>query len=102
MISMFFDRLKIDLKVILTFPAACALLFLLPGATGSPPKLLKTNLSNGITILLPEQLKPMTPEDIALRFPSVRAPLGAFTNDDRLVDFSANISATQWPDNNLQ
>ena len=40
----------------------------------------------------------MTPEDLAQRFPSVRAPLGAFTNQDRLVDFSVNISATSWPD----
>lgn len=40
----------------------------------------------------------MTPEDMAQRFPSVRAPLGAFTSEDRLVDFSVNISATSWPD----
>jgi hypothetical protein len=67
----------------------------------SPPKLVKTKLAQGVTVSLPVELKPMTPEDIALRFPSVRAPIGAFTNDDRLVDFSANISATQWPDKNL-
>jgi len=40
----------------------------------------------------------MTPEDIGQRFPSVRAPLGAYTTEDRVVDFSVNISATQWPD----
>ena len=40
----------------------------------------------------------MTPEDITQRMPSVRAPLGAYTNQDRVVDLSINISATQWPD----
>jgi hypothetical protein len=68
----------------------------------APPKLIKTKLAQGITVSLPVELKPMTPEDIALRFPSVRAPLGAFTNEDRIVDFSANISATRWPDQNLE
>jgi len=59
-------------------------------------KLVKTKIKKDITIMLPEELAPMTPEDLVQRYPSVRAPLGAFTNADRLVDFSANISATQW------
>jgi hypothetical protein len=44
----------------------------------------------------------MTPEDISQRFPSVRAPLGAYTTQDRIVDFSVNISATQWPDTDYE
>ena len=63
--------------------------------------LVKTKVANGITISLPPELIPMTPDDIAQRFPSVRAPLAAFTNIDRLVDFSVNISATMWPDKNV-
>ena len=43
----------------------------------------------------------MTPEDIALRHPSVRKPIAAFSDADRAVDFSIKISATQWPDGNL-
>jgi hypothetical protein len=39
--------------------------------------------------------------DFTERYPSVRAPLAAFTNEERLVDFSVNISATQWPDTNV-
>ncbi len=62
----------------------------------APRKLVKTKVSDGITVMLPEELAPMTPEDLIQRYPSVRAPLGAYTNPDRLVDFSANISATQW------
>lgn len=64
----------------------------------SVSKWIKTKLPDGVTVRVPEELIPMTPEDIALRFPSVRAPLGAFSNTDRLVDFSVNISATSWPD----
>ena len=58
--------------------------------------LVKTKINGGITVSLPEEFEPMTPEDIIQRYPSVRAPLGAFTNPDRLVDFCVNISATQW------
>jgi len=65
-------------------------------------KWIKTKLPDGVTVSVPEELLPMTPEDIALRFPSVRAPLGAFSNSDRLVDFSVNISATSWPDGNTE
>jgi hypothetical protein len=68
----------------------------------SAVKLVKTKLSDGITVSLPPNFYPMTPDDIAQRFPSVRAPLGAYTNQDRVVDFSANISATQWPDADLE
>ena len=59
-------------------------------------KLIKTKVSEGISVSLPSELKPMEPEDLALRYPSVRAPLGAYTNPDRIVDFSVNISATRW------
>ncbi len=67
-----------------------------------PIKLIKTKINNDITVSLPPTLVPMTPEDIVLRYPSVRAPLGAFTNLNRDTDFSVNISATQWPDADLQ
>ncbi len=59
-------------------------------------KLIKTKVTNEITVSLPARLTPMTPGDIGQRFPSVRAPLGAYTSEDRQVDFTVNISATQW------
>lgn len=59
-------------------------------------KLIKIKVADGIKASIPEGFVPMEPEDIAQRFPSVRAPLGAYTNQDRVVDFSVNISATQW------
>jgi hypothetical protein len=66
------------------------------------PKLVKTKISDGITASIPENFTPMLPEDIVQRLPSVRAPIAAYTNPDRDVDFSANISATQWPDANVE
>jgi len=62
----------------------------------SDVKMIKVKMDGGITLNLPSEFEPMTPEDIVQRYPSVRAPLGAYTNPDRLVDFCANISATQW------
>lgn len=54
-----------------------------------------------MTASIPENFKPMDEMDFTQRYPSVRAPLAAFTNEDREVDFSVNISATQWPDGDL-
>jgi hypothetical protein len=68
----------------------------------SSGQLVKTKVSDGITVSLPAELLPMAPEDIALRFPSVRAPLGAYSDQDRLVDFNVNISATKWPDGDVE
>lgn len=80
------------------------LLILLLGLilVSSTNKLVKTKVNDDITMSLPEGFFPMTPEDIAQRLPSVRAPLGAYTNEDRVVDISVNISATQWPDANQE
>jgi beta-galactosidase beta subunit len=68
----------------------------------SSQDLVKTKVSDRVTVSLPADFFPMTPEDITQRMPSVRAPLGAYTNQDRVVDFSVNISATQWPDGNQE
>lgn len=79
------------------------IIFLLAGsAFVNGPKLVKTKISDGISASMPENFTPMLPEDIVQRLPSVRAPLAAFTNPDRDVDFSVNISATQWPDSNQE
>lgn len=66
------------------------------------PKLVKTKVSDGLTISIPQGWRPMDGLDFTERYPSVRAPLAAYTNDERLVDFSVNVSATQWPDTDLE
>jgi hypothetical protein len=67
----------------------------------APPKLVKTKIAEGITVLLPKDWRPMDGLDFTERYPSVRAPLAAYTNEERQVDFSLNISATQWPDKDI-
>jgi hypothetical protein len=66
------------------------------------PKLVKKKITDEITVLLPENWKPMDDLDFTQRYPSIRAPLAAFTNEERTADFSVNISATRWPDSNLE
>jgi hypothetical protein len=66
------------------------------------PKLVKTKVADGITVSIPKGWRPMDGLDFTERYPSVRAPLAAFTNEERMVDFSVNISATQWPDTNVE
>lgn len=72
------------------------------GLSAFTHKLVKTKISDDITVSIPEELSPMTPEDIAQRYPSVRKPIGAFSDENRAVDFTISTSATQWPDSNLE
>jgi len=65
------------------------------------PRLVKTKLTEGITVLLPKNFQPMAEMDFTDRYPSVRQPIAAYTNEERVVDFSLNISATQWPDKDV-
>lgn len=65
------------------------------------PKLVKMKISEGLTISVPQGWRAMDGLDFTERYPSVRAPLAAYTNEERLVDFSVNVSATQWPDTDL-
>jgi hypothetical protein len=66
------------------------------------PKLVKTKIAAGITASIPKGWIPMNQLDFTERYPSVRAPLAAYTNEERSADFSVNISATQWPDADLE
>lgn len=80
-------------------------LFLILLITAMPvddPKLVKVKVSNEITAMLPKDFVPMGELDFSQRYPSVRKPIGAYTNPDHEVDFSVNISATSWPDTNLE
>ena len=83
-------------------PRSFLLLFLLILTAFDQPKLVTKKLPNGISIAVPKDWRPMDGLDFTERYPSVRAPIAAFTDEERLVDFSVNISATQWPDANLE
>jgi len=68
----------------------------------APPRLVRTKVAEDISVLIPKNFRPMDDLDFSQRYPSVRKPLGAYTNEAREVDFSVNISATQWPDGDLE
>jgi hypothetical protein len=84
----------LKIKSVIVKGLLCAGLLVL--VSFSPPKLNKTKVGNDITILLPQGWRQMDNLDFSERYPSVRAPLAAFTDDQREIDFSVNISATQW------
>lgn len=67
-----------------------------------PTKLVKTKITDEIIVMLPKDFHPMDELDFSQRYPSVRKPIAAYTNEDRDVDFSVNISATQWPDGDVE
>lgn len=69
---------------------------------GGPHKLVKIKVNDKLSVLVPKEWTPMDAMDIAQRYPSVRAPLVAYTNYERVADFSVNISATQWPDDDIE
>ena len=75
---------------------------LLSFTLNKPHKLVKTKMTEEITALVPKGFKPMDELDFTQRYPSVRKPLAAYTNEERSVDFSVNISATQWPDGDTE
>ena len=66
------------------------------------PKLVKTKVNDQITVSIPKDWRPMDNLDFTERYPSVRAPLAAYTDEERIVDFAVNFSATQWPDADLE
>jgi hypothetical protein len=84
--------------------AAAALFFTVAFALSASdkPKLVKIKVNNELTVMVPKEWIPMDAMDFTERYPSVRAPLAAYTNQERNSDFSVNISATQWPDANLE
>lgn len=71
-------------------------------AASDGPKLVKTKVNDNLTVLVPKGWIPMDAMDFTQRYPSVRAPIAAYTNQERSIDFSVNVSATQWPDANVE
>lgn len=79
-------------------PACLSIALVFVCLAADRPKLVKTKVNEQITVSIPRDWRPMDDLDFSQRYPSVRAPLAAFTDDQRQVDFAVNISATQWPD----
>jgi hypothetical protein len=81
--------------------SSCFFLVALVCLSADRPKLVKIKVNESITVFVPKEWRPMDEMDMVQRYPSVRAPIAAFTNNERVADFSINVSATQWPDDNV-
>jgi hypothetical protein len=81
--------------------SALPFLLVLFALVAAKPKLVKTKVTDEITVSIPSGWRSMDGIDFTERYPSVRAPLGAYTDAERMVDFSVNVSATQWPDKDV-
>jgi hypothetical protein len=71
-------------------------LFLMGLCAFESSKMVRTKISDDISVLLPREFRPMDGIDYLQRYPSVRKSIASYTNNDRLVDFSVNTSASQW------
>lgn len=62
----------------------------------SSVRLVRTKITDTMSVLLPREFRPMDGVDFLQRYPSVRKPIAGFTDVDRQIDFSVNTSASQW------
>lgn len=65
------------------------------------PKLKKVKITDRITVSLPADFNPVTDEDMMNKAISSQRPTAMYTNSERMVDFSVNITKNSWPDDNL-
>lgn len=70
--------------------------WLLFASTADLPKMKKVKLTEGITVQMPEDFRPMTDDEIAQRYFTYRKPVAMFTDRRVIVDFGLNISTTTW------
>lgn len=72
------------------------LLFVVHIGQSQEVKLVKTKVSDEISVMLPQDFMPMTEQDINARYVSYRPPIALYTDPNRLVDFGVNISPTYF------
>ena len=78
------------------------LLLLIPLLGLEGEKLVKTRISDNISIMLPKDFKPMNEFDQQDRMYSYRKAMAVYTSPDRLVEFGANRSFTQWAASDIE
>jgi hypothetical protein len=66
------------------------------------PKMARKSVARTITILMPDDFRTMTDQELAAKYFTYRKPLAMFTNQDQTVDFGFNVSATRWSYDDLE
>ncbi len=59
-------------------------------------KLTKTEVTENITMLIPESFRPMSDDELANKYFTTRKPLVMYTNTDLTIDLGVNYSSTNW------
>jgi hypothetical protein len=65
------------------------------------PKFVKTRITKDITVSLPADFTPMSDDDMAKKYYTYRKPTAMYTNQDRVIDFGLNQTATPWRQQDL-
>lgn len=76
--------------------ALLPLLLLAFQAFAQVPKLVKTPVHDAITVSLPKDFAPVAEQEMASKYVSYRKPIALYTDPAKQVDFSVNLSLTQW------
>ena len=69
--------------------------------TADNEKLVKTKVTDNITVDLPVSFQQMSEQDINSKYISYRKPLALYTSENKKADFGVNVSLTQWNSNDL-
>lgn len=78
------------------------LLSLTLGSRSQQIPLKKTQVTEKISIMVPEEFIPMSPQDIRNKFISYRDPIAGYTSQDRSVDLVVNVSKTPWSNQDME
>lgn len=65
-------------------------------------KLIKVKVNDYITMQMPDDFRPMTDDEIADRYFTIKKPMALFTNYESVVDLGVNKSVTQWRERDLK
>ena len=64
-------------------------------------KFIRVEVSEDISVSLPESFQAMTEEQMQRKFLSARPPLAAYTSPDQVADFGISAANTRWQANDL-
>jgi len=85
----------------LKLPATLVVLILAAALNAQEISLMKTKVTNDISLLVPSEFIPMNAQDIRNKFISYREPIAGFTSEDRSVDLVVNVSKTPWSNQDM-
>ncbi|MEQ6122395.1 hypothetical protein [Reichenbachiella sp. MALMAid0571] len=76
--------------------------FLLLFSSYQSDKLVKIKVNESISMSIPENFRPMTDDEIADRYFTIKRPLALFTDPGMTIDLGVNKSITQWNEKDLE